>query len=75
MLPRSLRAIATVAVMCSAGAQVAAGMVGNHLWQLVFLLLTMLSAGIGGWFTMAEPPFKKVDWNDVKTLKRQKNGS
>lgn len=54
MQPWILRVLATVAVACAGGAQVAAGMTGNHHWQVVFLLFTALTAGAGAWLTMTD---------------------
>lgn len=48
----------TAALACSGGAQVLAGMAGNLLWQLAFLLLTMLSLSVSGW--MAGPTLQKI---------------
>lgn len=45
----SPRVWGTAALVCSGGAQVLAGMVGTLFWQLVFLLLTVLSLSASGW--------------------------
>ena len=39
--------LAPILVACSGGAQVGAGMLGNHFWQGFFLMLTMLTAWFG----------------------------
>ncbi|OXM63137.1 hypothetical protein [Amycolatopsis vastitatis] len=54
----SPRVWGTAALACSGGAQVLAGMAGNLLWQLAFLLLTVLSLSVSGW--MASPTLQKI---------------
>lgn len=54
MRSRLFRALAVIAAACSGGAQVAADLAGDRLWQMVFLLCTALTAGGAVWLTTGE---------------------
>ena len=63
MTARRSRVLATAFVTGSAGAQVAAGMVGSTMWQTVFLLVTVLAMAAGTWEgALAFEKSTKLDW-------------
>ncbi|MEU5259724.1 hypothetical protein [Amycolatopsis sp. NPDC021455] len=54
----SPRVWGTAALACSGGAQILAGMAGILVWQLAFLLLTVLSLSFSAW--IAAPALQKI---------------
>ncbi|NBH02783.1 hypothetical protein [Amycolatopsis sp. SID8362] len=62
--------LASVALACSGGAQVAAGLVGGLPWQVGFLLVTVFCAAIGTWLTIAQVPPRLIGVSSLRHLKK-----